>query len=187
MRTLAVTVLALTLSTAVHATDANSLLKAGSALLAPQQASTTTTSDAVQGSLVDALTSKLGITPAQASGGAGALLGLAQGKLSADDSSALATAIPGLDQIIGSAPKIDAAATQSNDLLGQANSLLGGSNKLLGDNSSLQTLATLAPAFEALGLDASMVQQFLPVILDYVNQNGNDALMGALQQALLGG
>lgn len=186
MRTLAVTVLALTLSTAVHATDANSLLKAGSALLAPQ-ASATTASDAVQGSLVDALTSKLGVTPAQASGGAGALLGLAQGKLSADDSSALATAIPGLDQIIGSAPKIDAAATQGNDLLGQANSLLGGSNKLLGDNSSLQTLATLAPAFEALGLDASMAQQFLPVILDYVNQNGSDTLMKALQTALVGG
>ncbi len=187
MRTLILTTLALTLSSAVYATDANSLLKTGSALLAPQATTTATTQDAAQGTLVDALTSRLGVTPAQASGGAGALLGLAQGKLSADDNSALATAIPGLDQLIGSAPKIDAAASQGDDLLGQANSLLGGSSTLLGDNSSLQTLSTLAPAFEALGLDASMAQQFLPVILEYVNQNGSEALMGALQQALLGG
>lgn len=187
MRLMLPATLALALSTAVHATDANSLLKAGSALLAPQTSTTATSSDAVDGTLVDALTSKLGVTPAQASGGAGALLGLAQGKLSADDNSALASAIPGLDQLIGSAPKVEASANQTGDLLGQANSLLGGGNSLLGDNSSLQTLASLAPAFEALGLDAGMAQQFLPVILEYVNQNGSEALMGALQQALLGG
>ena len=118
MRLMLPATLALALSTAVHATDANSLLKAGSALLAPQASTTATSSDAVQGTLVDALTSKLGVTPAQASGGAGALLGLAQGKLSADDNSALASAIPGLDQLIGSAPKVEASANQASDLLG---------------------------------------------------------------------
>lgn len=182
---LALTLIATLGSLPTQAADANSLLSAGASLLGgsstpKQEADKAVT--AAEGQLVSALSSKLGITPEQATGGAGALLGLAQGKLSAEQNKELASAIPELDQLLAAAPK--SQANEASALLGQASSLLGDS---AGDLGQLGQLASLVPAFESLGLSPAMVQQFVPVVLDVVNQQGNTALMGALQSALLGG
>ena len=52
--------------------------------------------------LLSALTSQLNITPEQAVGGTGAMLGLAKNKLSGTDYSQLGKSMPGLDQLSGS-------------------------------------------------------------------------------------
>ena len=184
LTTLALTLFASLSSLPALAVDANSLLNAGASLLGgtstPEQEVNKATA-AAEGQLVSALSSKLGITPEQATGGAGALLGLAQGKLSAEQNKALAAAIPELDQLLAAAPQTK--TSEATALLGQASSLLGDS---AGDLSGLGQLAALAPAFESLGLSPAMVQQFVPVVLDVVNQQGGSSLMAALQSALIG-
>ena len=184
--TLALALLASLGSLPALAVDTNSLLNTGLSLLSGSttpkqeaQKAADNAATAADGLLVSALSSKLGITPEQASGGAGLLLGLAQGKLSAEQNSELTAAIPELDQLLASAPQLQ--NNQTSSLLGAASSLLGGSDNELGQ------LAQLVPGFESLGLSPDMVQQFVPVVLDVVNQQGGNALMSALQSVLLGG
>ncbi len=121
--------------------------------------------------LLNALGSQLNVTPEQAVGGTGALLGLAKNKLAGNDYSQLAKSVPGLEQLSG---------TSALDSLGGANGLgklLGGSKA--GDNSMLnsalgnvQSIGDVNNAFKALGMDSSMVSQFVPVILQYLGQQG---------------
>ena len=115
--------------------------------------------------LVGSLVSKLGVTPKQAEGGAGALLGLAKGKLKADDFAKVATAIPGTDKLIASAPAAD--APKGGGALGAAAGAVGG--KTAG-------LAGLAPVFSKLGLKSDMVAKYAPVVVDYAQKKGGDTV-----------
>ena len=115
--------------------------------------------------LVGSLVSKLGVTPKQAEGGAGALLGLAKGKLKADDFAKVATAIPGTDKLIASAPVAD--APKGGGALGAAAGAVGG--KAAG-------LAGLAPVFSKLGLKSDMVAKYAPVVVDYAQKKGGDTV-----------
>ncbi|PAV72565.1 hypothetical protein WR25_15879 [Diploscapter pachys] len=56
---------------------------------------------AAQANLLNTLGSELKITPEQAIGGAGAMLGLARNNLSGDDYGQLTKAVPGLDLLSG--------------------------------------------------------------------------------------
>lgn len=115
--------------------------------------------------LVGSLVSKLGVTPQQAEGGAGALLGLAKGKLKADDFAKVATAVPGTDKLIASAPVAD--APKSGGALGAAAGALG---------TQAAGLAGLAPVFGKLGLKGDMVAKFAPVVVDYAQKKGGDTV-----------
>ncbi len=115
--------------------------------------------------LVGSLVSKLGVTPKQAEGGAGALLGLAKGKLKADDYAKVATAIPGTDKLIASAPAADAPKT--GGALGAAAGAMG---------TQAAGLAGLAPVFSKLGLKSDMVAKFAPVVVDYAQKKGGDTV-----------
>jgi hypothetical protein len=115
--------------------------------------------------LVGSLVSKLGVTPKQAEGGAGALLGLAKGKLKADDFAKVATAIPGTDKLIASAPVAD--APKGGGALGAAAGAMGG---------QAAGLAGLAPVFSKLGLKSDMVAKYAPVVVDYAQKKGGDTV-----------
>jgi hypothetical protein len=115
--------------------------------------------------LVGSLVSKLGVTPKQAEGGAGALLGLAKGKLKADDFAKVATAVPGTDKLIASAPAAD--APKSGGALGAAAGAMG---------TQAAGLAGLAPVFSKLGLKSDMVAKFAPVVVDYAQKKGGDTV-----------
>lgn len=115
--------------------------------------------------LVGSLVSKLGVTPKQAEGGAGALLGLAKGKLKADDYAKVATAIPGTDKLIASAPAAD--APKAGGALGAAAGAMG---------TQAAGLAGLAPVFSKLGLKSDMVAKFAPVVVDYAQKKGGDTV-----------
>jgi len=107
--------------------------------------------------------SELDITPQQAIGGAGAMLGLAKNQLSSTDYSELAKSVPGIDMLSGGGE------------LGALAGLLGSSGKAAGLNNALGNVKNtndLNNAFSALGMDSGMIGLFTPVLLQYLGQQG---------------
>lgn len=135
-------------------------------VLLPAAATTTSTPSAVSTGilgnaspeLVGQLTKGLSITPTQASGGAGALFGLAKSRLSAAEFSKVAAAVPGMNGLLKAAP----AATEFSGLSGLQGSLPGG----------LGGMASVAGSFQKLGLSPDMVGKFVPVLINYVQSKG---------------
>lgn len=125
--------------------------------------------------LVDTLTSTLGITSEQASGGTAALLGVAKDQLGGDDFSTVTSAVPELGSILGGATAGEDSGT--SDLLGAAGSLLGDSG---GVGGQVVSALGLADTFEKLGLDPAMVSQFIPIILDFAKAKGGDSVSSLL-------
>ena len=123
--------------------------------------------------LVDLLSSQLGVTKSQAEGGAGSIFQLAKQNLSVEDFASIAKAVPGIDQMMGAAPKMEGSSSS----LGKMSSMMG-SNKLGG-------MAALTSSFEKLGLSTDMVNKFTPIILDYVQNKGGEHAMNLLKSALL--
>jgi len=120
--------------------------------------------------LITVLTSQLGVSSQQASGGAGLLFKMAQEKLSSQQFSQVAAAVPEASRLLGAAPPAGGGG-----IVGMLGKAMGGK---AGD------LAALAGGFSKLGMDASMIQKFLPILLGYVQQQGGAGVAGVLQQAL---
>ncbi|WP_210641586.1 DUF2780 domain-containing protein [Pseudomonas sp. Tri1] len=128
--------------------------------------------------LLNTLGSELKITPEQAIGGAGAMLGLAKNRLSEPQFSELSKSVPGLDQIAGN--------SAIGGLNGLGGLLGGGSDKnalLDGLLGNVKDTNDLNNAFSALGMDSGMIGQFAPIILQYLGQQG---VAGSLLQYLGG-
>ena len=125
--------------------------------------------------LVDLLSSQLGVSKGQAEGGAGSIFQLAKQNLSIEDFSEIAKAVPGIDQMLGAAPKIEG----SSGTLGGVSSMIGSSS------SKLSGMAGLTNSFEKLGLSSDMAGKFTPIILDYVKNKGGEHVMNLLKGALL--
>ncbi len=123
--------------------------------------------------LISQLTSSLGIGEDQAKGGAGLLFNLAKDKLGAGDFAKVADAVPGMDGLLDAAPSSGGGI---GGMLGGLASSIGGGD--LGD------LAKLAGGFDKLGLDAGMIQKFLPIVLDFVGQKGGDTVKNLLSGVL---
>jgi hypothetical protein len=119
--------------------------------------------------LIGSLVDTLGVSEEQATGGSGAVFKEAKGNMSPGDYSQLLNAVPGIDSLISAAP-------QAGGLAGQASSLLGG---------SAGSMTGLADSFSKLGLAPDMVNQFVPVILDYVQSEGGQQAMTLLKNALM--
>lgn len=130
--------------------------------------------------LVGMLTSQLGVSQQQASGGAGSLLSYAKDQMSAGDFDVVSSELPDVDSLIGAAPDTGSSALGSLGSLGSGSSLLGGSSGGLGD------MAGVASTFSDLGLSPDMVTQFVPVILEYAQTAGSEQAMKLLQGALTG-
>ncbi|MEI2564069.1 DUF2780 domain-containing protein [Vibrio metoecus] len=96
--------------------------------------------------LLTQFTSQLPLTPQQAGGGVATLLTQAQNNLTADQSNELNQLIPSLNELTELIP-----------------------------NQNLSTILQrkeVNQAFNTLGLDASMVEQFVPVLMQYLTQQG---------------
>jgi len=103
--------------------------------------------------LVGALTSGLGVSSEQAVGGTGAMMGLAQSKLSPEQFGSITSAVPGL-----------------GDVTKAAGPLLG--------SSSLSSLAGVQGAFSKLGMSPETVGKFAPIIGDAISKGGGPQLAG---------
>lgn len=122
--------------------------------------------------LVDMLTTRLKVDPAQASGGAAVLFKAAQDKLGADQFSRLLGGVPGVDDLLRQAPSA-----------GGASRLLGGLAGALGGGNAA-TIASIVSGFGRLGLTAEHAKQFAPVIMEFLRGKvGKDAI-DALEKSL---
>ena len=124
--------------------------------------------------LIDLLTNNLRVQEDQAKGGVGLLFNLAKEKLGDSDFSEVAQHVPGINELIGSAPKS-----------GGLGSALGGlASSIGGDVSKLGNIASLASGFSELGLDSSMIGKFIPIILSFVESKGGSGVKGLLEKVL---
>ena len=123
--------------------------------------------------LIDLLTKNLGVSNAQATGGAGLLFQQAKEKLPAAEFTKVAAAVPGIDSLISAAPAAGGGALGG---LGKMMSGLGGAAGGLG------SLASLAGGFSKLGLGKEMIGKFVPIILSFVQGKGGDAAKGVLEK-----
>lgn len=109
--------------------------------------------------LVGQLQNQLGVTETQAVGGTSALLQLAKNQLGADTISNLTGKTSGL-----------------SNLLGGGSSL---SESLLSKVSSMDDVQS---AFSALGMDSAMIQQFVPIVMSFLGDQGvGSSVLGSLQ------
>ena len=109
--------------------------------------------------LVGALSKEMSSTPEQAAGAAGALFGVAKSRLNADQFSQIATAVPGMDSLLGAAPAPAGGLGAATGALSQ----LGG---------SASGLAGAAAAFSKLGLSPEMVSKAIPILTSFVTKSG---------------
>ena len=118
--------------------------------------------------LVGQMTQQLGISAAQAQGGAGALLGLAKTRLKPEEFGQVSSAIPGTDALLKAAP-----APKNSGMAG----MLG--------SSGVGGLASVAGAFKQLGLSPDTAAKMVPVLGKFVESKGSAAvsklLLGALK------
>ncbi|MDT7042503.1 DUF2780 domain-containing protein [Candidatus Nitronereus thalassa] len=126
-------------------------------------------------SLVNLLTQQLGVTETQAQGGAGSIFNLAKEKLSPQEFSQVANSVPNMNDLIDAAPKKESGM----------GGMFGGATSMFGDSgSSLEGLAGLAGSFSKLGLSPDMVNQFVPIILNYVKSSGGETVSNLLAAVL---
>ena len=132
----------------------------------------TSTTGINQISLVDILVHRLNISPQQALGGAGAIFQMAQGSMNPQAFATLSKSVPGMDSMLNAAPAM-------SNLSGGLSSLMGEKNNTLGN------VTALAASFQQLNLSPDMVNQFIPIITNYVSKTSGQATANLLQSALI--
>lgn len=113
-------------------------------------------------SLLPMLTSGLGVSEAQASGGMGSLLQLAQSSLSAGDFSTLTDSIPGASSLLSAAPEVADSASGLSSMMNSAG----------GSGDALSAATKVYSQFKELGLDTSMIPKYISVATEYLQSNG---------------
>ncbi len=128
------------------------------------------------GSLTELLMQRTGVNQTQAERGAGALFQIAKNKMQADAFAQLEQSVPGMQGMLGAVPVL----TQAGGLAGSLSALTGASG------GTAASLLTAVSVFQQQGMSPAMVQQFIPVLIDYVKARGSEALVNSLSGALTG-
>ncbi|MDD5312457.1 MAG: DUF2780 domain-containing protein [Dehalococcoidia bacterium] len=130
--------------------------------------------------LIDLLVKNLGVNDEQAKGGTGLIFSAMKEKVQPDDFAKIAELVPGIGTLMKAAPAQDSGGGGMFDMVGKLASSLGGDSQL----GKLGQLASLAGGFEKLGLDPSMVNKFLPLIMTFLQNKGGDEIGGLLKGLL---
>jgi len=115
-------------------------------------------------SLVQNLSSQLGVSTQQAAGGTAALFALAQSKLPTSQFSGITDKVSGLSSLLGSS---DSGGS------GLAGSLL----------SNVSSLSSVGKVFSSLGMSSATISQFVPIITQFL---GTQGVAGSAISALQG-
>jgi hypothetical protein len=142
-------------------------------LAAAQEPPTPDASKTGNPDLVRELAKEMNATPQQAEGAAGALFSAAKARMSADDWSTVARAVPGMDRLLEAAPTVATGTAGS-----VASAAAGATGKSAGN------LAGAAAAFSKLGLGPEMVSTAIPVVTRYVTKVGGSDVGSLLAGAL---
>jgi hypothetical protein len=125
--------------------------------------------------LIDQLTRQLGVTGAQAEGGAAVLLKAAKDKLGGAEFNQLLGGVPGLSDLLGKAPAAGG---------GGFGGLLGGLAGAVGGNAAL--ISTIMSGFGKLGLGVEDAKRFAPVILSFLKTKVGPDVAAKLEKTLRG-
>lgn len=117
---------------------------------------------------------QMGVKPEQAAGGVGAMLSLAKNQLTTDDYAALTQQVPGINKVTGAGAltqlsQFSAKNPQLQALVGQINPVSKDAKVAV---SNVTNQSQLNSAFEALGMNSSLIQEFAPLITQYLGQQG---------------
>lgn len=119
--------------------------------------------------LTDLLVQQLGVSTGQAQSGAGILFQVAKMQMQQSAFSQLSQAVPGMSGMMAAAPALSG---------------MGGMGGLGG--GSIGNAMMVANAFQQSGMSVGMVQQFIPVIIQYVTNAGGNGMASTLSSAFLG-
>lgn len=119
--------------------------------------------------LINLLTKDLDITNEQAMGGAGALFNYAKESLDEEEFDQVSAAVPDMNGYLDAIPSLGGSTT---GMLGKA-------------TQSLVGMPAVTAAFDKLGLSQEMVGMFTPILVDYVDKKGGEAVGGLLQKVFL--
>jgi hypothetical protein len=122
--------------------------------------------------LIDSLTKQLGVSGAQAEGGAAVLLKAAKDKMGGEEFNKLLGGVPGLGDLMRKAPATG----------GGLGGLLGGIAGSMGGNTGL--IATIIGGFGKLGLSAEDAKRFAPVMMDYLKTRVSPDVASKLERTL---
>jgi hypothetical protein len=122
--------------------------------------------------LIDSLTKGLGVSGAQAEGGAAVLFKAAKDKLGGEEFTKLLGGVPGLSDLLHKAPAAG----------GGLGGMLGGLAGAMGGNAGL--IATIVGGFGKLGLKADDAKKFLPIILGFLQTKVGPDAVSRLEKAL---
>ena len=117
---------------------------------------------------------QMGVKPEQAAGGVGAMLSLAKNQLPTNDYAALTQQVPGINKVTGAGAltqlsQFSAKNPQLQALVGQINPVSKDAKVAV---SNVTNQSQLNSAFEALGMNSSLIQEFAPLITQYLGQQG---------------
>lgn len=126
-------------------------------------------------SLTNILVSQLGVSQQQALGGTGAIFRAAKEGMDPQAFATLSQSVPGMNSMLNAAPKM---SESMSNITGGISSMMGGANNTLG------SMASLISSFKQLNLSPNMVNQFIPIVTNYVRTNGGQAMANLLQSAL---
>jgi hypothetical protein len=122
--------------------------------------------------LIDNLTKSLGISGAQAEGGAAVLLKAAKDKLGAAEFDSQLGSVPGLSDLLKKAPSAG----------GGLGGLLGGLAGAMGGNAAL--ISTIVGGFGKLGLKAEDAKKFVPIIMGFLRTKVGPDVVSNLEKTL---
>ena len=125
--------------------------------------------------LIDMLTKNLGVSGAQAEGGAAVLFKAAKDKLGGEEFGKLLGGVPGLSDLMHKAPAAGG---------GGLGGLLGGLAGSMGGNAG--AIATILGGFGKLGLSADHAKKFVPVILEFLKAKVGPDVVSKLEKTLRG-
>jgi hypothetical protein len=123
--------------------------------------------------LIDSLTQSLGISGAQAEGGAAVLLKAAKDKIGAAEFDSQLGSVPGLHDLLKKAPAAGG---------GGLGGLLGGLAGAIGGNAAL--ISAIVGGFGKLGLKAEDAKKFVPIILGFLRTQVGPDVVSNLEKTL---
>jgi hypothetical protein len=121
--------------------------------------------------LVSLITDELDISSSEARGGAGAIFAYAEDNLDDYDFDRIASGIPDMDSFLDAAPEVDddSGMGRTSEVLG---SVFGG---------AMGGRAYLVESFDELDIDRDLINDFLSVVYDYVEDVSGERAMEELE------
>jgi Protein of unknown function VcgC/VcgE (DUF2780) len=129
--------------------------------------------------LITSLVSQLGVSQAQAQGGAGAIFKAAQDRLGTGQFEQLLGNVPGVKDLLAHAPS-------AGDGGGGLGGMLGGLASLAGKmgRGDMAQAAQLLAAMNSLGINKDTLMKFVPVVMKFLESKGGPQLVEQVRAAL---